>query len=131
MQRTRTTANIGVMVTGPRQPDTDGLEVALVPRVDGALVRVSGELTLATATQLASELAEAELSRPALLVLDLRGVRFIDSTGLAELVAAHKRSRRHRRRLIIVIAPGTVQRLLEVTGLARELETATEPPVSV
>lgn len=106
----------------------DGLEIHAVARVDGAQRRVSGELTLATAGQFARGLAEAERSRPALLVLDLRDVRFIDSTGLAALVAAHKRSARDRRRLILVVAPGTIQRLLELTGLSREIETAAEPP---
>src|SRR5215210_944188 len=106
----------------------DRLEIDPVARAAGAELRVSGELTLATASALAEALAEAERSRPALLVLDLRNVRFIDSTGLGELVAAHKRSRRDGRRLIVVIAAGQVDRLLRLTGLARQFETAAEPP---
>jgi anti-anti-sigma factor len=108
----------------------DALEIHPVARVDGAELRVSGDLTLATAGQLASELAEAERSRPALLVVDLRDVRFIDSTGLAALVAVRKRSARDGCRLILVIAPGTVQRLLELTGLTREIETVAAGPAA-
>jgi anti-sigma B factor antagonist len=108
----------------------DELEIHPVARADGVELRVSGELTLETAGQLASELAEAERSRADLLVLDLRDVRFIDSTGLAALVAARKRSVRDGRRLILVIAPGTIQRLLELTGLIREFDTVAARPAA-
>jgi hypothetical protein len=43
-------------------------------------------------------------------------------------VVADKRSRRDGRRLIVVIAPGPVERLVTLTGLASRLETAAEPP---
>jgi anti-sigma B factor antagonist len=76
----------------------------------------------------AEGLAETESSRPAFLVLDLRRVRFIDSSGLAALVAAWKRARRDGRRLIVVSSPGAVERLLTVTGLDRELETVVARP---
>ena len=110
-------------------PDT--LEIQPVPRADGEELELAGELTLATVTGLQDHLAEAELARPALLVLDLRRVRFIESTGLAELVAAQKRGRRDGRRLVLVMSPGPVERLLALTGLDRQLETVVQPPGAV
>jgi anti-anti-sigma factor len=108
--------------------EPDRLEIQSVPRPDGAELRVSGELTHGTATELTDALVEAERSGPGLLVLDLRDIRFADSTGLGALVAAHNRSRRHARRLIVVVADGPIERLLSLTGLAGRLETTSEPP---
>jgi anti-sigma B factor antagonist len=120
------------MASGPahRDPEAapDRLDIEPVRRPDGGELRVSGDLTLATAGKLAGALADAELSDPALLVLDLRHVGFVDSTGLAELVVADSRSRRDGRRLIVVIAPGPVERLVRLTGLAGRLEITAEPP---
>jgi anti-anti-sigma factor len=117
----------------PSEPDPDHagpdrLQVRPVPRAGGAELELSGELTLATVTRAEDGLTEAERSRPALLVLDLRRVRFMDSTGLAALVAAQKRGRRDGRRLIVVMSPGAVERLLTLTGLDRQLEIVVAPP---
>jgi anti-anti-sigma factor len=106
----------------------DRLLIRPVPRAAGAELELSGELTLATVTTVEARLAEAELSRPARLVLDLRRVRFIDSSGLGALVAAHKRHRRVGRRLTVVVSSGAVERVLTVTGLDRELEVVVAPP---
>ena len=106
----------------------DRLEIQSVARTDGAALRLVGELTLATVSEFRHHLIAAETSAPATLVIDLRDLRFVDSTGLAELVATHERSRRARRRLVVVIAPGPVERLLAITGLDRHFETTAEPP---
>jgi stage II sporulation protein AA (anti-sigma F factor antagonist) len=105
----------------------DRLEILRVPRGDGSELRLAGDLTLATATALVEELRVLERSSPELLVLDLRQVRFVDSTGLAELIAAQKR-RRDGRRLVLVIDPGPVERLLALSGLLGRFEIAPRPP---
>ena len=110
------------------EPGSDRLLIRPVPRADGAELELSGELTLATVTTVEEGLAEAELSRPARLVLDLRRVRFIDSSGLAALVAAQKRGRRDGRRLTVIVSPGAVERVLVVTGLYHALETVVTAP---
>jgi anti-anti-sigma factor len=106
----------------------DRLEIRRVRRPDGVELQLCEDLTLATATTLVDELTQAERSRPALLVLDLRRLRFIDSTGLAELVAVHNRRRRDGRRLVVVVGPGPVDRLFTMTGLGGQFETARRPP---
>ena len=100
----------------------DQLRIRPVPRADGVELELAGELTLATAASVDDRLAVLERSRPAVLVLDLRRVRFVDSSGLSTLVAAQNRSRQHGRRMIVVVSPGAVERLLGVTGLDRQLE---------
>jgi anti-sigma B factor antagonist len=106
----------------------DRLQIRRVPRADGCELRLAGELTLATVPTLVDELGHVQRPAPALLVLDLRALRFIDSTGLAELIAAHKRARRERRRLVVVVGPGPVERLFALSGLQGEFETAPAPP---
>ena len=106
----------------------DHLEVRVAHRPDHVELRLVGELTLATAERLADRLDDVERSAPPLVAIDLRAVRFIDSNGLAQLVGAHRRSRERRGRLLLVTAPGPVERLLALTRLDREFETATEPP---
>ena len=121
------------MASGPahRDPDVapDRLVIESIRRAGGVELRVSGDLTHANANNLTDALAEAERSGPGLLVIDLRNVRFADSTGLGALVAAHNRSRQDGHRLIVVIAPGPVERLLTLTGLLGQFETATASDV--
>ena len=135
MPRAPRAENIGVMAKQPVQHDPgagpDRLQIRRVPRADGSELRLSGDLTLATVTSLINELVQLERSGPALLVLDLRRLRFIDSSGLAELLAAQKRGRRDGRRLVLVMDPGPVERLLTVTGLQGEFEIAPRPPTAV
>jgi anti-anti-sigma factor len=106
----------------------DRLEIETGARADGVELRLAGDLTLATAARFLDALIDVELSAPRLLVLDLRRLRFLDSAALRELAAAHKRSRKEGRRLVIVTSDGPIERLLAMTGLDRELETAAQPP---
>lgn len=85
----------------------------------GWLVEVSGEVDLHTAPQLRAVLGglvDRETSGEA-VVVDLTGVSFIDSTGLGELVGAHKAVRRRGDRLHLVATNERVARLLTLTGL--------------
>lgn len=64
-------------------------------RIDGyELLAVAGELDIATAPRMIAALNDAfvELERP--LVVDLSSVDFMDSTGLALLMNAHRRVKR-------------------------------------
>ena len=72
-------------------------------RVDGyELLAVEGELDIATAPRMIAALNEAfaELAPP--LVVDLSSVDFMDSTGLALLMNAHRRVRRRGQGFAIV-----------------------------
>ena len=100
-------------------------------RTDGsaAIIAVSGELDLATAPALESELervarSESELE---LLVLDLRKLQFMDSTGLSVIVKAHQRLSDDGRNLCLIRGPQQVQRLLDVTGVAERVRLADTP----
>jgi anti-sigma B factor antagonist len=81
-----------------------------------------GELDLSTANKAEEELRRAESTEPALLVLDLSGLTFLDSTGLRLIVTADRRARDEGRRLAVVKGPETVQRVFTITRLDERLE---------
>jgi anti-anti-sigma factor len=91
-------------------------------------VRLSGELDISTAPKVEDELARVEPNRPDLIVLDLRNLAFMDSTGLRLLIAADARARQQGRRLTIVKGPEPVQRVLRITRLEERLEIVDEVP---
>jgi anti-anti-sigma factor len=81
------------------------------------LLGLEGEIDLRTVPLLRTHLAEALSSGRGAVVVDLRGVSFIDSTGLATLLNALRRLTRARRRLLLVAGEGPVTRMLRLTGL--------------
>jgi anti-sigma B factor antagonist len=95
---------------------------------DAVLVALRGELDLEHAYTFDEELRRVEGRRPSCLVLDLRGLSFLDSCGLARLLAARRRARRERRRLLLIRGSATVQRLLAITAVAEHFETVAEVP---
>jgi anti-sigma B factor antagonist len=88
----------------------------------GVRVVVNGELAGPSAYTLDAELRKVEEARPHWLLLDLSGLAFIDSAGLARLLAAHRRAKREGRRLIVVEGTGAVRRLIALTALNQQLE---------
>jgi anti-anti-sigma factor len=94
-------------------------EVDVKDEARGTVVTVSGELEVASSQALEHELAK--LHGPATVVVDLRGLTFIDSTGLGVLVRAHQVAKEQGRRFGLVRGNGQVHRLLSLTGLDQEL----------
>jgi anti-anti-sigma factor len=83
-----------------------------------ASVTVSGAVDIATVDTLRSALDEALASQPEALSVDLTGVTFIDSTGLAALVKAG-RALPEPERLTVVLDPCSYPRVIfDATGLA-------------
>ena len=97
--------------------------------VDGrAHLTLRGELDLATAPEL-EQLVNERIDSPQEVVVDLRGLEFMDSSGIRVLVAAHARAGRTGTRVFIVRpAPGSaVAKIVEVAGLDRELHLLDDP----
>jgi anti-sigma B factor antagonist len=94
-------------------------------------VVLAGELDIANAEGLDKALAAVEDNLSGTLVLDLRRLEFIDSTGLRTLIAADERARSAGRRLAVVRAQNAVARLLEVTQLDQRLEVVDDPDAVV
>jgi anti-sigma B factor antagonist len=78
---------------------------------------VSGELDLATCEQLETCLADASRDHDGDVVVDLAGVRFLDSCALRVLIAAHARLADRDQRLVLHRPSEVVTRVLTVAGL--------------
>jgi anti-sigma B factor antagonist len=93
--------------------------IAGIDRRDGSVVvALAGELDLYNAHVVRDALLECCSEEPPRLVIDLSGVKFIDSTALGVLIEA--RTRMPNRRAFLLAAPGLeTRRALEVSGLDR------------
>lgn len=91
------------------------------------VISVSGELDLASSPALQEELDRVATSDSQMLIIDLRELDFMDSTGLSVLVRAHQRIEEQGRQLAMVKGPQQVQRLLSLTGVADRLTLVDTP----
>jgi len=83
---------------------------------DRAIVTVRGDFDLQVAARVVAELAKVEEGAPALLVIDLSGLSFLDSSGMGVIAAAQARAVEAGRRLVLVRPPYTVRRAFEISG---------------
>ncbi len=93
--------------------------VSGIARNDGTvIVSLAGELDLYNAHEVREALLEVCAESPIRLVIDLSGVKFIDSTALGVLIEA--RTKLANRRGFLLAAPGLeTRRALEISGLDR------------
>jgi stage II sporulation protein AA (anti-sigma F factor antagonist) len=109
--------------SGTRQPtvrnDRSAPTVTVDLDGDTARLTVAGELTDAARRPLVREVTDLLLSRPTLhrIALDLRGVAFVNSAGVAVLVQLQKLAAPRAIDLVLVAPPAAVVRPLQLTGL--------------
>lgn len=82
-----------------------------------AVIAVWGELDLSTAPELSRSVAPVLDAHPHQLILDLAGLRFIDSTGLTLIVKVSKELKAHEGVLGLARPTPPVRRILEIVGL--------------
>ena len=87
-----------------------------------------GELDIATTPELEQALADAAADGVAEVVLDLRHLTFMDSTGLRALAQANTRADASGITLSIVRGPRQIDRVLEISGLGTLLPLVDAPP---
>jgi anti-sigma B factor antagonist len=88
---------------------------------------LSGELDLMSSPIFEEALERAYEENPELIVVDLRGLEFMDSTGLHRLVSAQQRAIQSGRRFGVVRGGEPVQRLFDLTGIADLLTMVGSP----
>jgi anti-sigma B factor antagonist len=81
---------------------------------------LEGELDLATAPQL-EEMTDRLVRAGGTLLLDLRALRFIDSTGLLAIIRTREACDERGCALALIQGPAPVRRLFEITGLLDRL----------
>ena len=89
---------------------------------DVSVLELGGELDLLTVSRLAAELDDEIRHGDRDVVLDLREVEFIDSSGLHVLLGAQRRLARQQRALGIIALPGPVMRVFELSRLLDTFE---------
>lgn len=90
-------------------------------------VRPLGELDLDTAPLLEQELTSARAAGAGSLVLDMRGLSFMDSTGLRLVIRWDTAAREEGFEFAIVPGADVVQRVFRLTGMEEHLQLA-QPP---
>lgn len=81
-----------------------------------------GELDIATVPLLEAAFDDVERGDAAMIVLDLSGITFIDSTGIQLLLRMNERCNGAAR--LEILASPAVERLLDITGLRDQLPLA-------
>jgi anti-anti-sigma factor len=103
--------------------DPTGFSISISDRDGRAVVVIRGELDLATAPDLDAAI-KSRLDDGQDVVVDLRELDFMDSTGLRVLVAAHGRVEGTEQRFLIVrpLPGASIERILAVAGVERVLD---------
>lgn len=104
------------------------LRIAVTTAGEVRLLRLTGEFDIAGVDLFQRRLDASSRPEAGTTVLDLRGLSFIDSSGLRAVIAADLRFRGEGRRLVLVKRAGQVEDVLKLTGLADRLELADEIP---
>jgi anti-anti-sigma factor len=94
-----------------------------------ALVALRGELDLLTVSKVAEILDGIELTADGVrhLVLDLRGLTFMDMPGLRELIKQNEYARSNHHNLAVVRGTDAINRLLKLTGVEEHLVLVDDP----
>jgi anti-sigma B factor antagonist len=82
-----------------------------------SVVSATGEIDIATAPGLREQLESTMDRAGGLVVVDLLGVTFIDSTALGVLIGALKRCQEAGGSMRLVVAEPRVLKVFEITGL--------------
>ena len=101
-----------------------------VSRHDGVVwLALGGELDVFTAPRLRSSLEEAVASDSEPLVLDLRGLEFLDSSGLAVILGLHERREQADAEplRLVIRGSGPVESLFETIGAGDYLHLVGDP----
>lgn len=97
------------------------LEITIERHSHVVVVRLAGEVDIATGPELDQRLQEISSGEHTHVLIDLSGVEFMDSTGLRSIVRAQYAADSDGRRLSLRPGCPQVQRLFELTGLLDRL----------
>ena len=94
---------------------------------DAAVVVARGDIDLSTLAKATAALDGARAGARS-LVLDLRGVGFMDTSGLSLIIEEQRRAAATGYRFAVIRGSRRVQRLFEIAGLADDPELFLDPP---
>ncbi len=94
-----------------------GLTIDKSQSSDGSLIRVVGEVDLYSSPELRKAILKAVPSAEGGLAIDLAGVTYIDSSGVATLVEGLRSAREHGTGFVLVAPSPPVMQVLELARL--------------
>ena len=87
-------------------------------RSDGShVVALRGELDMGSASSLRQYFEGMSWNGSPALIVDLSGLTFMDSSGLAEMIWIERKARAAGARIALVPGPTEVQRVFEISGM--------------
>jgi anti-anti-sigma factor len=90
-------------------------------------VLLDGDVDIASADEIEARIRSAEAVQPSVILIDLREVSFLDSSGLRLILGAAARAESAGRRLVLVRGHERIQRVFELTNLLSRLEFVDHP----
>ncbi len=111
-------------------PPPGELRCEIVGNSQTAWVRPFGELDLDSVHRVEAALEELRADACPVVVLDLRGLTFMDSTGLRLVIRWDTAAQEDGFRFAIVPGEDVVQRVFRLTGMDGHLTVAEPPPDS-
>jgi anti-sigma B factor antagonist len=105
----------------PLSSEFEPFRIDVEPSRNSVRVAPVGELDIATVDRLKTEVVRLRESGFNNIVLDLRGVRFLDSTGLRLVLELDAAARADSHDLCLIRGPAVVHRIFEVTQVEERL----------
>lgn len=93
------------------------IEESQLAAADWEGLTVAGEVDLATVAELERAVKAVLEDGTANLLIDLSHTTFMDSTGLRVLITADKAFKEADRKMAILVGPGPISRLIDVSGM--------------
>ena len=85
------------------------------------LFEIAGEMDVFSVPAVKERIVQAVSDGDHFLIIDLREVSYMDSTGLGVLIGGLKRAREHGGNLCLLAPHSRVRKILKVTGLEKTL----------
>ncbi len=115
-------AGASALLNPTENPVNDEVTISQEQVGNAVVVRVSGELDVASAPELRIKLHELCSEKVGVLVVDLRDVTFLDSSALGVLVGALRRCRESDTQFKLLIDSPRIQKIFDITGLTSVFE---------
>jgi anti-sigma B factor antagonist len=101
---------------------SNGFRIAFEPDRERITLHVLGEIDIATAGDMEDPLLDLLDSGFETIVLDLREVTFLDSSGIRVLINSHQYAQECAARLSIVVGTSRSREVLELSGAIDHLD---------
>jgi anti-sigma B factor antagonist len=101
---------------------SNGFRIAVEPDRERITLHVVGEIDIATAGDMEDPLLDLLDSGFETIVLDLREVTFLDSSGIRVLINSHQYAQERAARLSILVGTSRSREVLELSGAIDHLD---------